>query len=100
MGRRVDQFIDRWLSRSADASQAYHQDAQYHWQITYLRRTLTAMDLVMQDEGIAEQVRDRILRTLVLGAPDEAAALARVEEMKRLAESTRLAPPEAWGALP
>lgn len=90
--REVDDLINRFLGRMPDAREANHTDPQYRWQITWLRRMLATMDLAMEDEGVPEHVRLRIIRTLVYGAPNEAEALARVEQMKAHAETLAKAP--------
>lgn len=91
--REIDQLLDRWLARVPEARSALHKDAQYHTQFTFMRRAFTAMDMAMEDEGIPEPVRLRIIRTLVYGAPDEAEALARVERQTAEVERLKWAPP-------
>lgn len=96
--KKIDSLIDRWLARIPDADKAYMRDPQYHMQVRWMRRTFTALDLAMEDEGIPEQVRDRILRTLIHGAPDESEALQRMEGLRFQAEKLAAAPlvPEPW----
>jgi hypothetical protein len=79
-GRTVDDLIDRWLSRIPQAAKAYHQDAYYHAQMVWMRRMLTTMDMAMEDEGVPEVIRQRVVRVVIFGGPDEVAALARMEK--------------------
>jgi hypothetical protein len=79
----VDKLINQWLYRMPDAAQAYRHDAMYHAQIKWLRRLMVAADMAMEAEGVPEQARDRVVRSLILGAPDESEALARTEQMEK-----------------
>lgn len=77
--KEIDRMLERWLERFPRARTAHRFDAQYRAQFTFMSRTFTAM--AMQDEGIPEPVRLRIIRTLIYGAPDETEALARMDRM-------------------
>jgi len=81
----VDRLMSRYLNGVADADKAYATDPMYHAQVAWMRRTFTALDLVMEDEGIPEDVRLRVIRTLIYGAPSEAEALERT---RPVAEAT------------
>jgi len=81
----VDDLIDRWLTRIPEAAKAYHQDPYYHAQMVWMRRMLTTMDMAMEDEGVPETIRQRVVRVVIFGGPDEVAALVRMEK----AEHTR-----------
>lgn len=77
----TDDIINRWLGRMPDARKAYQHDPQYYAQINQIRRWLTTLDMLMEDERIPESTRSRILRALIYGAPDENEALARIERL-------------------
>lgn len=98
MSENVDRLMDRWLNRIPDARRAYSNDPQYHAQIAWMRRAFAAFDLAMEDEGIPEQVRERILRTLLHGGPSEAEALQRMEALRSQVENLSAAPlaHESW----
>ncbi len=91
--REVDRLLDRWLQRMSGSREALRDDARYYAQFSFMRRTFVAMDMAMEDEGISEIIRLRIIRTLVYGAPDEADALARIERQKAEVERLKWAPP-------
>lgn len=98
MTTRVNQLINRWLTTIPDADKAYKGDATYYAQISMMRRMLSAMDLVMEGEGVAEDTRVRVIRALICGAPDETEALTRMKEAEQRlqwlrSESARLIVP-------
>jgi hypothetical protein len=88
----VDELIDRYLDRVHRASEADLMDATYHAMIGWMRRLLTSVDMVMEDEGIPEAIRLRIIRAAIYGAPDETAALDRIDAHRRAAEATASRP--------
>lgn len=94
----IDRLLERWLERIPEGRTANLYDAQYRAQFTWMRRAFTAMDLAMEDEGIPEPTRLRIIRTLVYGAPDEAEALARMDRMAVEVEKLATAPVPHVGA--
>lgn len=84
----VRNAIDRYLSRIPGADSARTFDPVYAAQMTYLQRVLETVDMAMEDEGVPESTRVRVIRTVVYGAPDEYAAherMARTEELKEWA---------------
>ncbi len=94
---RTKELIDRWLSRIPNAAAAYRNDPVYHAQLQHMRRLFEALDMVLEDEGIGEQARTRIIRTLVYGAPDEAQALARIADQEaKVQELMRQPPDRSW----
>lgn len=70
----TDQVISRYLRRMPGAKEAHALDPQYHAQISLLRRMLSVADMVMEDEGVPEEIRLRVIRTIMYGSPDEGAA--------------------------
>ena len=79
---RVDELISRYLARMPDAPHANAKDAQYHAEIARLRKLLTLLDMAMEDEEIPEDKRVRIIRCVIYGGPDEAAALERMQRLE------------------
>jgi hypothetical protein len=86
---RTDELIDRYLHRMPGASEAYRNDATYHAQFHFMRRVLTAVDMAMEDEGVPEATRVRVLRSAIYGAPDEWDAEQRIQQVS--SEAVRLA---------
>jgi hypothetical protein len=94
---RTKKIIDRWLDRIPNAATAYRTEPVYHAQLQHMLRLFEALDMVMEDEGIDEEKRTRIIRTLVYGAPDEAQALARLADQEaRIQEAIRQPPDKSW----
>lgn len=88
-----NEMIRRWLERMPQASRAYHEDPTFHAQVSWLRRMLSLLDMALEDEGIGEETRLRVARTVIYGGPDESQALARIEEMQATARRA------AWGSM-
>lgn len=83
----VDEIVDKYVRRMFGAGDAYRNDPLYHAQVKWLRRMLCVVDMAMDDEGVASDVRERVLRVTLYGSaghPDE--ALDRVAERAQLAE--------------
>lgn len=93
----TDEVISRYLSRMPGAQEANALNAEYHAQIALLRRLLTVADLVMEDEGVPESVRLRVLRTVMYGSPDEGAAerqqVDRAKLVAAMETNTFIVPP-------
>lgn len=92
MSRIVDETLRRWRERMPGVEQADLLDAEYHHRVRQMQRMLETVDLAMEDEGIPEDVRRRVVRTVVFGAPDETEALRRHEQHQRRAEEMARAP--------
>lgn len=91
----TDRLIQQWLTRNKDAGAAYNLDPTYHAQFNFMRRTLTAIDWAMEAEGIDSDIRARIVRSVLFGAPDETAALERHEQhLQKLSWLTGTPPPK------
>ncbi|MEU0078537.1 hypothetical protein ABZY58_11625 [Micromonospora tulbaghiae] len=82
--------IDRYLQRMPHAREAMLKDPQYHWQIQWARRNLELMDLALDNEGVPEDVRVRVIRTVLYGTADEAEALRRIDQTQRRMQEVRL----------
>lgn len=68
---RADEIVNGYLRRSASSEEAYHRDAQYHMQIKWLRQALLVLDLTMDDEGVPEETRIRVLRAVLYGTAED-----------------------------
>lgn len=86
MTQEIDQIVDRWLKRIPEAEHAYRDDPQYHQSLKLMHRTLIALNMAMEDEGIPEDVRLRVVRAVMHGAPDEIAAEERMKQRQQQVE--------------
>ena len=94
-------LIKEWLDRLPDAARSYMHDAYYRAQIEWLRRLLNAADMAMAGEDVPPQTRARVLRSMMFGAPDEGAALKRIEITAQQIEKLTTfnpPPPPRWNA--
>lgn len=82
--------IDRYLQRMSNAREAMLKDPQYHWQMEWARRNLELMNLALDNEGIPEDIRVRVIRTVLYGTADESEALRRIDQTQRLMQKARL----------
>lgn len=88
---RAEEIIYRYLARMPDARTAYYKDPTYHAHIMLMRRLLSAVDMAMEDEGIEETTRIRVLRCVMYGVPSESEALERMADVdRRTAEAMRV----------
>jgi hypothetical protein len=92
MSRIVNESLHRFLNRmGATAAKAGSQDATYHYQSEFLRRMLEIADMAMEDEGVTEASRERVIRTIIYGGPNEVDAEQRIhahEQMVKLIADT------------
>lgn len=81
----VREAINRYARRMGIIERATEaQDPIYHFQWEHLRRVLETADMAMEDEGIAEESRSRVIRTILYGAPDEADVERRIQEREQM----------------
>jgi len=86
--RVVDQVIADYLARWPGAEFAHARDTLYRREVTLLRSALTLVDLGMEDEGIPEEVRVRVVRGALRGAiGDPAEAGERIDSRAALADA-------------
>jgi hypothetical protein len=83
---RAREVIDRYLARYPQADEAARTSAEFAHDVALLRRLLHTLDLVMEDEGVGEPARTRILRTVLYGAADPDAAVRHEERVKQLVQ--------------
>lgn len=95
----VDQTIGRYIKRVHGASHAYLNDPTYRASMEQIRRLLQLVETALQTEGVPEETRLRVIRTVVFGAPDEDAVERRLAQheadMREIQRGNRLS--WAWG---
>lgn len=74
----VDDEVRRFVGERPPAAWAWMRDPEYHAQMTLLRNFVKLMEAALQAEGIPENMRLRVVRTTLFGAPDPYEAIARV----------------------
>ncbi|GAA4439502.1 hypothetical protein [Phytohabitans houttuyneae] len=84
MSRVVAEQFQRYVDRMPGARAAYVHDATYAAQMKFIRRMLYTVDLALETEGVAEDVRQRVTRMVLFGSPDPDAADDRAREHERL----------------
>jgi hypothetical protein len=87
----VDAVVHRYRAR-VDDDRAARTDPQYNAQWRWMVRMLETADMAMEDEGIDPRSRERVIRTILYGAPDPAEADRRIDEHLRLVEEMRTRP--------
>jgi hypothetical protein len=89
-GRRtpVQAAVARYRAR-VDDDRAARTDPQYNAQWKWLMRMLETADMAMEDEGIPRESRERVIRTILYGAPDPVEADRRIDERQRTVELLR-----------
>jgi hypothetical protein len=78
--------ITRYLQRMPGAREAMHGDPQYHYQVKWLERMFELLNLALEDEGIPEDIRTRVIRNVLYGGVDESEARRRTDLMNRMKE--------------
>jgi hypothetical protein len=91
MSNVVNRCFGRYQERLG-GRRAYLEDPQHHWQMTWLRRMLDVIDMAMEDEGVDERSRERVIRTVLYGAPDPGEAERRIDEQQKQIELLMTAP--------
>lgn len=79
MSRLVDETLHRFRTRMPTPDAAARLDPTHHWKTTWMQRMLHLVDMAMDDEGVPADVRQRVVRTLLFGSPDETEATQRYE---------------------
>lgn len=92
VGTPAERAWARYVARFRSHRKAVHADQQHRAQIAWLRRMIDTIDMAMEDEGIGPRSRERVIRTVLYGAPDPDAALARVEEHEQLVREMAMSP--------
>jgi hypothetical protein len=70
----VDHALRDYQSRMGHLVQA---DAWYQYQLEMLRTMLTRMQIVLEDEGVPEEMIRSVIRCLIYGSPDPSEAIIR-----------------------
>jgi hypothetical protein len=89
----VSEFVkgarERYQLNMPGAHDAWLNDPSHHYLVTWLDTMLTAVDMVLEDEGVSEEVRARAIRTVVYGGPNPADAEQRIVQQRELAREMR-----------
>jgi hypothetical protein len=91
MRHAVDRALGRYQERLGDR-RTYLEDPQNHWQWKWIRRMLDITDMAMEDEGVDEHSRERVIRTILYGAPDPLEAEQRIQRQQEMVERLKTAP--------
>ena len=87
----TDRLVQRYLDRIPDARRLHATDATYRAHTRLLRTFMALMDIAMEDNCIPDQVRERVLREVLLGAaPDTGAAQERIDRFAEQLHTTRV----------
>lgn len=86
MRREVDQEFQRYATGMPGVREAMTTDAAFAAQMQLIRRLVATVDLALDAEGIAADVRTRVVRTILFGAPDPAAAEVRIEQLRQMTD--------------
>lgn len=91
MSSLADDVLSAYFERYGVAEKAYQLDPWTHAHIKWLNRTIAMMDIAMDDEGIPEETRRRVLRTVVYGSADDPqVALDRMADQEEKIKSLML----------
>lgn len=82
MSDYLRQARERWADRMPGAHHAYMNDPTTHYQVQLMDAILATVDMAMEDEGVPEDARQRIIRTVVYGSPNPADAEVRIAQQK------------------
>src|SRR5690348_808995 len=100
MTRLSEDAWGRYTSRSAAAGRALFNDPLYAAQMSQMRQLLDLTDMVLEDNGITEDVRRQVANQLLYGCPNPYDAEVRVERHReKVEELARMAPallPKGW----
>jgi hypothetical protein len=88
----VQAAVARYRSRLGDDDRAQRTDPTYNYQWRWLVRMLETADMAMEDEGVDRSSRERVIRTILYGAPDPVEADRRIDQQQRLVEEMRTRP--------
>lgn len=99
MSRIVRDAFKRREERMADTSRARLLDPHFNYQTTLLQHVLDLADMVMEDEGVPQEVRARVVRCVLYGSPNPVDAELRMRQQEAMTEVLKTQPivmPEGW----
>lgn len=103
MTNYIRQARERWSRRIPGADRIRLSDPIAHFQTHYIDTMLTLADMAMEDEGIPEETRQRVIRTVVYGSPNPADVELRIaqheENMARILNAPPLLDPTMFRRL-
>lgn len=79
----VNQAIGDWTQRFPETVETSLHDAVLNNQLTFIRHMLRLADMIMDDEGVAPEVRAKVVRGILYGSPSPSEAQIRIEDAKR-----------------
>ncbi|MER5649687.1 hypothetical protein [Streptosporangium sp. NPDC002524] len=89
------QIWESYLRRTG-AAEMYGREPVYFQQLNQIRDLMTRLEVILEDEEIAPEQRERILRSVVYGTPTVAEAEQRLNERnERLLQTYRAGVPLA-----
>jgi hypothetical protein len=68
-------------------------DGVYQYELAVLREMLTRLETILEDEGVARETVERVIRCMLYGAPSPADAELRMRQQERMAEMLQRMPP-------
>jgi hypothetical protein len=68
-------------------------DGVYMYELTVLREMLTRLETILEDEGVAPETAERVIRCMLYGAPSPADAELRMRQQERMTEMLSRMPP-------
>ena len=89
MSDTVRSARERYQQNMPGAHEAWLNDPTHHYLVTWMDAILTAADLVMEDEGVPEETRRRVIRTVVYGGPSPADSEQRIAQEREMAREMR-----------
>ncbi|MFE2586167.1 hypothetical protein [Streptomyces sp. NPDC059378] len=70
MNEFVDDTLDRWFDQQAGMRETLLRDPVQQAQVESMRQMPTAADRAMANEGVAEEVQQRVVNRFVRGEPE------------------------------
>jgi hypothetical protein len=82
---KAKEMWESYLRRTGGV-EMYTQEPGYRLQYDWMRDLLTHLEVILEDEEIAPEKRERILRSVIYGAPTVAEAEQRLRQQKEALE--------------
>jgi hypothetical protein len=68
-------------------------DGVYMYELAVLREMLTRLETILEDESVAPETVERVIRCMLYGAPSAANAELRMQQQERMTEMLSRMPP-------
>jgi hypothetical protein len=82
----------RYVDRMPGAREASLTDPTYASQMHFIRRMLATTELALENERVPDEVRQRVIRTVLFGSPDPEEGIRRQEQHRAMVAQLRNAP--------